>query len=332
MNDPRLRAWRTPSARTLFGVVGNVVAVVGVLFVLRTLVARVDALPALRPTLVLVLAFVGGVVVQIAAVLLASSSWRALLRGAGVDHAWRDCFRAIGGSAVAKYVPGNIFHLVGRTTIASADGLATGVVVGSMAVEAVVVLLSAVVIGSPALASRVHDLRALLPAHVLLGAVFVVLVGLAVVIFLAVGPLRRRSTRTPLRTLGVVFALNLLTFVLLGGALAFVLAAIPGVTFTAGAPDTLGLFIACVQAFSLAWALGFVVPGAPGGIGVREAVFLLLMPQHDDVFRAAVVVALVVGRLQSVTADVIVFIVARALPRRLPAPTQPSSSLDLPSP
>jgi uncharacterized membrane protein YbhN (UPF0104 family) len=31
--------------------------------------------------------------------------------------------------------------------------------------------------------------------------------------------------------------------------------------------------------FALAWVLGFVVPGAPGGIGIREAVFVGLYSQ-----------------------------------------------------
>jgi hypothetical protein len=49
------------------------------------------------------------------------------------------------------------------------------------------------------------------------------------------------------------------------------------------------------------------------------------LPLPGDVVRAAVVVALVLGRLQSVAADVIVFVVARAVPRR-PSSSGPASA------
>jgi predicted branched-subunit amino acid permease len=67
--------------------------------------------------------------------------------------------------------------------------------------------------------------------------------------------------------------------------------------------------------------VGFVTPGAPGGVGVREAVFLLLVgpavtsadPGVTAAVAASIAATVVVGRLQSVVADVIVFVVARAL-------------------
>jgi hypothetical protein len=34
-----------------------------------------------------------------------------------------------------------------------------------------------------------------------------------------------------------------------------------------------------IPAYAIAWLVGFAVPGASGGLGVREAVFLLLLEQ-----------------------------------------------------
>jgi hypothetical protein len=319
------QAPRAGFLRRAAGVVGNVLAVVGVVFVVRAVVTRVDALPALHPTPALAAAFIAGVLVQLAAVVLATSSWRALLRGAGVDHPWRDCFRAIGGSAVAKYVPGNVFHLVGRAAVASDDGVAAGVVVGTMALEALLVLVSAGVVGGPALVTRLDELRALVPARGLYVLAVIAIVAVVVFAFGVRGVLRRRQARTSPGALATALLLDVVTFVLLGGAMAGTLAAVLATNGDAAAIDARALVVACVPAFAIAWALGFVVPGAPGGVGVREAAFVLLLPLPGDVVRAAVVVALVLGRLQSVAADVLVFVVARALPRR-PSSSSTSSS------
>jgi uncharacterized membrane protein YbhN (UPF0104 family) len=69
--------------------------------------------------------------------------------------------------------------------------------------------------------------------------------------------------------------------------------------------------------FSLAWVVGFVVPGAPGGIGVREAVFVsLFAPTLGAGIAANLAIAL---RLITTLSDVVTFALASALtvpPRR----------------
>ncbi len=264
----------------------------------------------------MLLASAFGVVAQLAAVALATITWQVLLRAAGVKHPWRDCFRAIGGSAVAKYVPGNVFHLVGRAAVAARDGVPTGAIVGTMAIEAMLVLFSAALVGSPAIAARLDELFALVPgpgplAGLGIAAFFV----LAAVVLFAGRSLQRREARTSLSAVGITIALDVATFILLGLSMAATLGAVlEGTGVDGSTVDAIGVVVACVPAFAVAWALGFVVPGAPGGIGVREATFLLLLPLQGDVVQAAVIVALVLGRLQSVVADVLVFGLARAMP------------------
>ncbi len=59
---------------------------------------------------------------------------------------------------------------------------------------------------------------------------------------------------------------------------------------------------ALLAAFSLAWLLGLVVPGAPGGIGVFEAIAISLL---DTQFPVAVILSSVaIYRLVSVLAEV----------------------------
>jgi len=67
-------------------------------------------------------------------------------------------------------------------------------------------------------------------------------------------------------------------------------------------------------AFLISWVMGFVLPGAPGGIGVREGSFAAL----GSVFLApdALVVVAVLMRLVTLLGEEIVFVLALQMCRR----------------
>jgi hypothetical protein len=66
-----------------------------------------------------------------------------------------------------------------------------------------------------------------------------------------------------------------LAFFVVGGMILWLLGA------AAEAPDAQGIdLLGAVSALALGWWLGFVVPGAAAGIGVREAVLVLTLEPH----------------------------------------------------
>jgi uncharacterized membrane protein YbhN (UPF0104 family) len=294
----------TPSrgARAL-RIAGNVMAVAGVVFVCVKLRASLTALPALTVDAHLISAIVLGVVVNVVGLALASSSWRALLNGVGVDAPWRVCAGIVGRSNIAKYVPGNIFHLVGRVGLAADAGLPSALVVATLTAETAMVIGVAGVLGAPAAISRLQSITSappMLTVMLALVAAAGVLVALAVV-------LRRRGITIPLRAVSTVVALDVVTYLIHGTAIWWLLLGLLPDMSTAAMP-----WWVCVSGFSLAWVLGFVVPGAPGGIGIREAVFVALLGtiDVDAAVAAAVSATVIIGRLQSIVGDVVVFVVA----------------------
>ena len=79
-----------------------------------------------------------------------------------------------------------------------------------------------------------------------------------------------RLLGVPLSTVLTVVALNVLYFALYAGmAIAFALQ----LDGAASSPELAQLAIA----FLLAWLAGYIIPGAPGGIGVRESALVLLL-------------------------------------------------------
>ena len=106
------------------------------------------------------------------------------------------------------------------------------------------------------------------------------------------------------RTAFLVTTLYLVLFLLNGPLIEMTLRSLWGIVAQPG-------WLALSSGYALAWLLGFVTPGAPGGIGIREAVFVALMgPSMGAGLAAAVAVAM---RLLNVIADLIVLVIAALL-------------------
>lgn len=196
---------------------------------------------------------------------------------------------------LAKYLPGNVWHFWGRIQALREASIPAGTAVLG-------VVLEPLLMAAAALAVIVFSQTAiLLQGLILVG----VLVGIHPRILnlvldrltraklkqseLAVQPERLRLTRYPLKPL-----LGEVGFVLGRGA-GFLLA------FSALEPVPFTDIGTLIGNFSLAWLLGLVVPGAPGGIGIFEATALALLTPK---FSAAIVLgAVALYRLISTIAE-----------------------------
>lgn len=265
--------------------------------------------PALLPVLLL------GVACSVGAGFLLVAAWRAIVERLGAGRlTGRQALYVYGASLLGKYLPGNVFHLAGRHLLATRESVPAGAAAGSIALEHASLALAA---GCLAL---LHGVRGLPQA-----IAWTLALGLAAM----AAPLLARVARTfggrdesappPAHPLDWwrAWGLHLLFFVVSGAVLAATAAALaePGSALGGGATVRL------VFAFAPAWIAGFLTPGAPAGLGVREAVLVASL-QSILGAEAAVLVALAL-RLVGSVADLLIFGWAQLLGRR---PTGPMRS------
>ena len=180
---------------------------------------------------------------------------------------------------IAKYLPGNVWHFYGRVRALQATGSSTGAAIVGVVLEPI--LMAAAALGLAAICfsiTVVNDWRLLVPC-----------VGALVAMLVAIHP---RFLNPILRKLGIAKAqaqgLAVITSTLrlqcypwrsLMGELGFVALRGLGFMMTMVALQALepSQFFPVLGAFSLAWLLGLLVPGAPGGVGVFEAVAIALL-------------------------------------------------------
>lgn len=220
--------------------------------------------------------------------LLLAYSWKDLLRHFGVTIDSRLTLRLYGESQLAKYVPGNVFHFVGRQALGQEAGLAAWPL-GKSAIWEIGVL---VVSGS---------LFSILIAPYFFPELSILLAFLSflIVVFAAIWLSNRWFSRWVAKAIGrdtVFLAMSAVIF------LAVLMLVVP-----AGLIQGPKAVVVC-GAYVVAWLVGLLTPGAPAGAGVREIILFALL--RTVVNEADLLATIVFGRIVTVVGDVLFYLVA----------------------
>ncbi len=206
---------------------------------------------------------------------------------------------------IAKYLPGNVWHYYGRIEAAKTAGVSASVATLSVLLEPLLMAAAALVMVLLGIQPVATTNRATLQGLPMLGLAIVLIAVhprfLNMAIRLSSGlKLKARNSsavdanafkvkRYPLRPL-----LGELGFLGLRGT-GFLL------TLLALGSLELSQIPLLLGAFSLAWLLGLVVPGAPGGLGVFEATAIALLEQRLS--PGLLISAIALYRLVSILAE-----------------------------
>lgn len=251
--------------KRLVSILGSLLAVIGVVFLARRIVAlelwRQDVnFGELAPVLAL------SALAYALACLSLGGAWMVLLQPRGVSLrrgiAWHLA------AQIGKYLPGNVAHFAGRHVMFARAGVPQPRLIKAAAGETVLVVLAGLILGvalSPQIAGTVAD--HLLPDAQLR---WLAIAGIAALTVAIVGVLAWRLKRQlRLSALAIALYIYLVFFSISGLALA---------ALTHVLQPALGGHVAMfISAGSLAWLCGYLVPGAPGGLGIREAVLVLTL-------------------------------------------------------
>lgn len=207
---------------------------------------------------------------------------------------------------IAKYLPGNIWHHYGRIVAAKNANVSPSAATLSVLLEPLLMAAAALIIivslGGTFAAGNINLFAQIAQLLTLLGVLCVVhprFLNLAIR-FLQRLKGRMSNTTTEsnpgvsIRRYPVRPLLGELGFLGLRSA-GFIL------TMFALGPLNFSQIPLLIAAFSFAWLVGFVVPGAPGGLGVFEATAIALLQNR---FPAAIVIsAIALYRLISIVAE-----------------------------
>lgn len=195
-----------------------------------------------------------------------------------------DALAVWGKANLAKYLPGNVFHFAGRQILGGRRGWPQPCVAAATLLELALQVALPCLIAAGVLLSigRLDMLGRLGQSVWALPLLLTLAVAVAVMAFLVFfgcvirHPWSKHLAR-PLAKLNLARPVELCPAILYQGAffagMTLIVIALYGLVEGALYVDEVPYLVA---AFLASWVLGLVVPGAPGGIGVREGSFALL--------------------------------------------------------
>jgi hypothetical protein len=323
--DPavELRPATRPAWRRIWRAVALVVAVICIGHFAREVWRRWSEVSALAWSPRVAICFGISTLITLGSALLDAISWAWLLRGMRVPATDRQALGIFGVSQFAKYI-GNVGQHIGRVALTRRQGWQTGRVILSMVVENGFALgAGTLVVGSSLLAGlgggEFSD-RAPLVLGLLLGGWVLGVLALRR-LFIAPPAFARKllQLNEPIALrpglLAAYLGTHIVSYGALGAGLAVCLWGVAG-----SLPEQAWKVPAAATA---SWLIGYLLPGAPAGIGVRETALHALL--GNTVGADVVVAAALIWRASALLSDALLLGVG-ALLSKLDASADASQS------
>lgn len=274
------------------GLCGNVLAIAGIVFLIlrfRTYAGQLSEI-ALSPSLFMLLVILAGA--SGLSVMLLVVAWKKILGVNGQSVDVKTTLVIYGLSQLAKYIPGNVFQFAGRQIVAMRYNLRAQAVAKSIVMELLLLVFCGCAFTTLMLP---HIFSFITPAM----SWFLFACMVAVLI------------------LTLFYNATIFTSLILQGTYLIVTGVLFYTVLYYLDPDSVKgfpTFITITSAFIVAWLVGLVTPGAPAGIGVREAVLVMLLihlPQSE------VIIAALLSRIITLAGDVLFYFASVAAKRGL---------------
>ncbi|MCR5521894.1 MAG: hypothetical protein K6F44_08345 [Lachnospiraceae bacterium] len=213
---------------------------------------------------------------------------------------------------LGKYIPGNVFQYFERNLFFSSYGVSHLDTVLASVLEILCLIVGAFVLSAvfgkfDIIREAINNYGYIIPAVCVLGVFFLI-------VMVCIIHKKKKILRTIAKRFGERGGIKLL----ISDILCYVLVLLVMGTvmllsyFAISSPGELPLEPGSLfGAYIAAWLCGFVIIGAPGGIGVREAVFSLIYintPYLDTVLALSLLV-----RVISIVADVLAYVISRII-------------------
>jgi hypothetical protein len=276
--------------KSLLTLFGKLLGVLGLVFVFYTLsqeytlssftqqfILFIDVLPLLM-------------LLNILSILIGIYAWQKMLQHYATSPLdYITAYYHFSKTEIAKYLPGNIFHFLGRQMLSSKIGISQAQMLK------ISLLFSLLLLTGTILTSSIFAFLSLEVANsILILMALATLISMGILFYLyPTFPLKKKLSLN----LSLAFSIALQ-----GLMLGFIV-------MVQNENLTLSLFFLCVSIYTLSWLIGFATPGASGGLGVREGTFIAMVSYLSlDISNESIVFSILLVRLINILVDVLLYL------------------------
>ena len=241
---------------------------------------------------------------------LLSFAWKRLLIFCGHGNiSQKKCNKIYGQSQIAKYIPGNIFHVLGRHFLGSQAGIKHEVLTGATVYEILGLTYTSLIISFIGIALfKLENIYFTL--YQIIFGIITVLILIILIIYLVPYLMKLRGINMlkyniweSLVIISKIYLFYFIFFFISGLLLVLISSLFLDITYY-----KLGTIISI---FAISWFMGFIIPGAPGGIGIRETVIIyLITPVVGEAESIVIAISL---RLITLIGDIWFFLLSKKI-------------------
>lgn len=300
--------------------IGLLVGILSLIYFFNTALKQISSFPHIYWGLTALVNFLGAITLSVIVILIGGYAWFLLLRASGEQTTTIDALVIFSLAQFAKYIPGNVAHHAGRIALSKMRGFEISRVMFTMTLEIGWLIVAASILSVFWLIFMGNNLfRYSLP----LPNTFQLFIAISIAIAFPLlarwilinwhpGPLGKFFGHATVNTPPT----SLLICCLFLYSLGFVLMGIASDILAQGlfrvADHHIGLL---TGTFAIAWLAGFLAPGAPAGLGVRE---IILLKALDHFYGTGVAAGITVSlRVITLIADCIIFSTALMVKQKL---------------
>lgn len=301
-----------------FKVIGYIFTVISFVFIARAIYSVKPDISLIKNPFLALADIVFASVVLALNVYLSAIAWKYILEflcGHKLTH--RDIVKVYVKSNIGKYIPGNIMHFVGRNVLGKKLGVDQINIAVGTGIE-ITALIFYACFWSVVLARKNFEeaLRAsvshigILPLAIIC-SVAVILAGIAAAYGIKKGYFQRVKflfAKGFKRLCAVLFVIYSITLITPGVFLALFFSHILAINVT----WQMCVFI--TASYVASWSIGYMLPGAPGGIGIRE--FSLLLMLRSVCKTESILAAIVLHRIASILGDLFAFLIEMIMSKK----------------
>lgn len=291
--------------------IGNVLALLSIIFVIYAISQmEIDTASIQNWNRIIIIGILGCAICIISTGLLALAWQRILENLTGKKIEYWTAYKIYVKANLGKYIPGNVMHYVERNIFAGQIGLGQTEVALTSALEIITLIVAAVILS---IILSFEKLLVILEEIITIKYIVMILIAILLVIITLCICLKRvlklKMLVSKMKKISfwkmflVNILIDMLALLLLGMIMVMLVWSMGQVHCQLSDVKVI------ITAYIIAWLLGFVVPGAPGGIGVRE--FVLTVITEGTSLGKAVLLAAVVHRIVTVASDIISYISGR---------------------
>jgi len=293
--------------------VGYIITIVAFIFLGKTLMSmNLDIKHIKNPLSAIVL----GIVLSIAyvgIVYISSYAWKSTLE---FIYKGKISFNQIANvyakSNIGKYLPGNVMQFAGRNILAGKLGFKQLDITFCSLIEIIMLLFTdcilSLIFAMKSFKQVLKDVFYKIHPSIVYGSLIVIFLLIIVAIWILVKKIgiiknyEQFFTRSFLMLLCKLFCIYSVTLIIPGIFLVMIFKLVLGVSIS------LQISMIIISAYTILWVLGYLVPGAPGGIGVRESMLIVML---GSLFTNNIVLlAAIFLRITSILGDLIAFLLS----------------------